>query len=777
MIDHHPNEFPYVCVRFSRVADGPCDMIDSLRLCFLGDNEISDSQVKHIPKDVFDSLDGDPADFDEMSAITPALIQRKDIEEDPTITEDPLGEEISAIIDGLPKEQLYDRSVTCEMCSYATKVRLNMVRHLQLHKTQPLLSSCTPDPVNTVKPTAKHLPSSPVKPTKSDQVRKRRMTICAPQSTPSDEMPEYVQKGQRYICGAGNCSYFTHEERMLRCHLESIHANDGKYVCPHCKFTLNGPAYSVESVLDHYRLHEEQLFKCVKCDFFDSTRHNVSKHIRKRHYTSVNEDDIVEIRNSWDSGTEGPAKKPKTIAQRRRSSVSCRKGLESCTYKCSYCTFTSEEQTVMDNHSSLQHGHNTQFQCQKCASQFISKPGFKRHIGRKHDGETVNLLIHYHILGDDSQPIEPIVSSNGKSGAAKSIPAENAVSVTIASNEKNNSITNTTTTTTAGTTKAAPMATKKVEKPITTVEEISRISTILCKSNMKKSPEMIQYHCEACPEKFPEWSLLQNHYEITHLLVKYNPKLPNFLSFGCFYCAFTTVNQSQLNHHHSIYHGSLMSLFRIVYLAKCVYCGLSSSTEKIVQHNEERHRGSPIAIKHIKNSTCALCDFKFVTENSLAAHFSSVHKKITSPKLMFNEKLMKRVMNVKINRRFQCGTCHKMLENREQYIAHPHQQACKAVEMRQKFLCTICPRLITNYGDAKKHMEAHQSNQVSCDRCKAEFLNLDVLMVHMSEHRNVAESMNALTKKYAINVVFPNGFVVSEADLTPAAIKEAPQKY
>lgn len=56
-------------------------------------------------------------------------------------------------VETLPRQAIYTRHVRCATCSYMTKVRSNMARHLHLHLTSSSVPDVTPPnnaPVNPV---------------------------------------------------------------------------------------------------------------------------------------------------------------------------------------------------------------------------------------------------------------------------------------------------------------------------------------------------------------------------------------------------------------------------------------------------------------------------------------------------------------------------------------------------------------------------------------------------------------------------------------------------
>lgn len=56
-------------------------------------------------------------------------------------------------VEVLPRQAIYTRPVRCATCSYTTKVRSNMARHLHLHLTSNSIPDVTPPnnaPVNPV---------------------------------------------------------------------------------------------------------------------------------------------------------------------------------------------------------------------------------------------------------------------------------------------------------------------------------------------------------------------------------------------------------------------------------------------------------------------------------------------------------------------------------------------------------------------------------------------------------------------------------------------------
>lgn len=100
-----------------------------------------------------------------------------------------------------------------------------------------------------------------------------------------DAAPGYIEPRNRYVCGAENCQYLTHDDSMLRSHLQTFHTEEKVYICVHCNAQLANEkgGVNVENVLKHLRLHDLHLYKCCHCDFYHNMKGNVDKHQNGKH--------------------------------------------------------------------------------------------------------------------------------------------------------------------------------------------------------------------------------------------------------------------------------------------------------------------------------------------------------------------------------------------------------------------------------------------------------------------------------------------------------------
>lgn len=95
----------------------------------------------------------------------------------------------------------------------------------------------------------------------------------------------FVDAAIRYECGILSCAQPFVDEDKLKIHLEHIHPDFGQpFECPHCAEVISSET-SFDRVIQHLRLHGEQLYECIYCDTWATLDQNIMSHIWNEHTT------------------------------------------------------------------------------------------------------------------------------------------------------------------------------------------------------------------------------------------------------------------------------------------------------------------------------------------------------------------------------------------------------------------------------------------------------------------------------------------------------------
>lgn len=177
--------------------------------------------------------------------------------------------------DDLPRSSIFESEVFCAVCSYHTKVRMNMIQHLKRHfESKPVASVDPVNPVPCLNQSEKHF----------DRMNN---LACSSQENITrshnfTNSPKFVVDFHRYICGAKGCVYQTVNATTLKNHLQTLHNKERGYKCPHCTLNLLTDIVSADKVITHLKLHDTNLFKCSDCDYYSHLKVTIDRHISER---------------------------------------------------------------------------------------------------------------------------------------------------------------------------------------------------------------------------------------------------------------------------------------------------------------------------------------------------------------------------------------------------------------------------------------------------------------------------------------------------------------
>lgn len=310
-------------------------------------------------------------------------------------------------INKLPINPILDHLVYCEICEFSTKVRLNMVRHLQLHaEQQPVPQTAPVNPVPHLETNEKHFDkmvnlasSSIVNRAPDKQLRLDHAPYVPILMEPelAAQYPRQITTRERNTCGAPGCSYISVNEEMLKCHWDALHIASPVYKCMHCpnnhKDDFSVPM-SGARIATHLKMHDETLYACSKCKFYHYKRDFVERHLIEIHPHG----DLMVVRDN----TSSPAPAPQLQA-------SAAPTMDLKPWQCGFCKFKSMLRPEVADHCFKFHQSKMQFRCAYCPYRASAVENVNKHLAHSHRNEPEEVIYYYYREGslpdaDDGTP-------------------------------------------------------------------------------------------------------------------------------------------------------------------------------------------------------------------------------------------------------------------------------------------------------------------------------------------------------------------------------------
>lgn len=263
----------------------------------------------------------------------------------------------------LPQQSIFNEIVACKVCSYGSKVRANIYRHL-------LRGDCIS---NGGKPGTSTDPVNPVPCLDTGEKYFDKMRNLAASSNLSsrqqsnrfDQYIQFIPEERRFVCGAKSCHYQTQTSDMLATHINTLHELHSSYNCPHCNKDLcQNKKINTNEVLNHLQFHSSKLFKCPCCQYFHHTKGAVDKHMLLH---PQNKERIILL-----------VRQPKSLDAKQKKSIVYK-------WRCNVCSkATFDTRSLVKQHLQGIHQLNFQYQCMKCSFQNDIKNSVKEHIIQMH---------------------------------------------------------------------------------------------------------------------------------------------------------------------------------------------------------------------------------------------------------------------------------------------------------------------------------------------------------------------------------------------------------
>ncbi|XP_061382443.1 uncharacterized protein LOC116778173 isoform X2 [Danaus plexippus] len=301
-------------------------------------------------------------------------------------------------VDLLPINPILDDLVFCSLCEFNTKVKLNMVRHLQLHaQQQPVPQTAPVNPVPHLETNEKHfdkmvnLASSSIVTRTPDKNKNENAIILLPPEAAS-RFPKYVTEKQRLTCGAKGCTYISVDESMLKCHWETLHADCSEFHCVHCPphqfFDTSQPLTS-SRIIAHLKMHDSQLYACSLCTYYHHKREIVQKHLVDTHKSGQ----VMVVR-------EGATTTSITNPIQNAAPT-----MDLKPWQCGLCCFKSLLQPEVVDHCAKEHNSKMQYKCAFCTFRTSNAENISKHQAKSHPEKPEEIFYYYYREG--SIPNEP----------------------------------------------------------------------------------------------------------------------------------------------------------------------------------------------------------------------------------------------------------------------------------------------------------------------------------------------------------------------------------
>lgn len=295
-------------------------------------------------------------------------------------------------IEKIPMRCIFSSDLKCGVCSYTTKVRTNMVRHLQFHSEEKLVPDTAPvNPVPCLEKNEKMFDKM-INLASSSHSSKMGITNKPEVKDTDINVPHFVPSHTRYTCCAQDCNYICPEDANLRHHLIALHSEETSFICVHCKVKLT--SIDADGLIRHLNLHSLQLYKCHYCDFLSNLKHKVEKHCSDVHIDSQIKTITIRYMESEPKDSDDDAKSVTNTPILNQNKFNK-------PWRCCMCKTRSGTQEGIQNHVLEKHDIDSQYKCALCIYKTNDKSTFTEHFKQEHNNQDINIVYIYRKIEDE----------------------------------------------------------------------------------------------------------------------------------------------------------------------------------------------------------------------------------------------------------------------------------------------------------------------------------------------------------------------------------------
>ncbi|XP_054087178.1 uncharacterized protein LOC105216238 isoform X1 [Zeugodacus cucurbitae] len=642
----------------------------------------------------------------------------------------------------MPLTPIFGKDLNCAICAYKTKVRTNLMRHLQMHTddsnggAQPVANVDPVNPVPCLNSSEKHFD-------KMTNLASSSLVVSSSGSTSANSTNasangcangkakftyDYVPDTKRFTCGVSNCQYLTISDDIFRSHLNALHSDITVYNCPHCKEENCKRGLSVDRILGHLRFHGAKLYVCDSCGYMHYMRTVVERHIRQHDVHPPLFVKVIEC----DRTKENTAKKvdntptptgigTPTVAPTDTQQSKCKQK-----WTCNLCGHKTMTQQQIIAHTTAQHSCKNQYQCMHCAFNATQLIQIMSHIDEKHAGKKREARYVYEKLGGKEEEEE----------------------------DSNN----------VNTIDTRPLWQR--DDPT----RVRHIRGIL----MEDEEESERYRKRLRLDDIDE--IMENDDGDENI---------NINQFGlvCYYCCAQCASPKELFEEHwqatvcTKYDAKKPLRFRLGIQLKCAHClAFVGNSQQLMKHMKEVHKATKYvaADPHATGAglTCGHCGYHSHTLLHLAQHTTRMRHKPFDLKTITIAQLEKlKALGTPLSY-VHCLSCMELLADQAAYEAHVLARAnvCdnnKSQKLVNKLIyaCPFCAYTSQNEIIVLRHMIEHYSGFKRCYFCTQPQATFNGYMQHCySDHREEIKNFCVIFTIHEISkylqqllVVFPNG--------------------
>ncbi|XP_050353251.1 uncharacterized protein LOC126775403 [Nymphalis io] len=589
----------------------------------------------------------------------------------------------------LPINPILDGSIFCSLCEFSTKVRLNMVRHLQLHAEQQIVSQTAPvNPVPHLETNEKHfdkmlnLASSSIisrTPDKSKTDSNPTITLMIPPEAAS-RYPKYVPEKHRHTCGAKGCSYISVDESMFKCHWETLHSGTSDYRCVHCpphQHLDTSKPLSAVRIIAHLKMHDATLYACSVCSYYHYKRQILETHLNDIHKAIgqvmvVREEGVTLPVNTCQTQVSAPTMDLKP-------------------WQCGLCKFKSLLCPEVVDHCAKIHNSKMQYKCAYCAFKTSNSENITKHQKKSHSDKPEEIFYYYYREG--SVPAEPDGTPVWQKQCQKYDLSKSAIKSEVTSDVC-----------------LTPQISVPISKPSTMDLDLNLVKTEviepvedsideLCRDFGEFcEPNGLKYKCSLCKNVVEDSiDAMQSHlYEE----LKYR-------KWGCSICSYKAFHKAGLNGHMQTEHRQNKEPIALqvdkrveTWVAKLLEYQtelIEKNKENLAKQKEEIYRTAPgpSRPKSPPKRTAEFNEMKQSSSNTDA-------KKTTMLELvrLFGP------LGASVNMSFCCPKCHSIFKDEESMKNHLESELNKI-----RWFCSNCSVTYQTYHEAQFHCRSEHPTQ------------------------------------------------------------------
>ncbi|XP_050426602.1 LOW QUALITY PROTEIN: uncharacterized protein LOC126836927 [Adelges cooleyi] len=284
--------------------------------------------------------------------------------------------------DQIPKLHILSEPLSCGICLYSTKVRSNLVKHLESHdKCQDFSNVEILNPVPSIeiphKPFTMKVPSASsheqfvAAETQTEMDMKNCVEISLPVNLKHESYPEYpkfVKIPARYMCPVRNCTFTGANLKMFTDHLAVKHVDCSYFTCPHCPRDSNHKI-SLNEMGNHLTYHGNSLYRCYYCPYIHYFSTQVKLHLKNEHLCRTPKERLSSF-----------------IVIRGKAKSDNRQELSSTIrWTCNICnTHMLASQQEIEEHNARVHALTKTYSCSVCFFGHDNPETLKEHFNAKH---------------------------------------------------------------------------------------------------------------------------------------------------------------------------------------------------------------------------------------------------------------------------------------------------------------------------------------------------------------------------------------------------------